>query len=159
MDKETQGLAESKAFTVLDKLSEGEKAVGSRWVLLYKSDKEGLTTKTKARLVAKGFMQREGVNYLQTSSSTPAAASVKAVIYVANELKYKVYHLEIIQEFKKADLDCVGYMKLPGGCSELPGKFVRLQKALYGLRHSGAAVERPAGGKVGHCAWYGAVQD
>ncbi|CAN0418099.1 unnamed protein product, partial [Laminaria digitata] len=80
MDKEMQGLAESKTFTVLGKLPEGEKAVGSRWVLSYKADKEGLITKTKARLVAKGFMQREGVDYLQTSAPTPAAASVKIVM-------------------------------------------------------------------------------
>ncbi|CAN0572484.1 unnamed protein product [Laminaria digitata] len=57
MDKEMQGLAESKTFTVLGKLPEGETAFGSRWVLSYKADKEGLITKTKARLVVKGFMQ------------------------------------------------------------------------------------------------------
>ena len=28
-------------------------------------------------------------------------------------------------------------MKLPGGCDDLSGKFVRLEKALYGLRQSG----------------------
>ena len=60
---------------MLDKLHEGEKAIGSRWVLSYKSDAEVMITKTKARLVAKGFMQREGVDYLQTSAPTPAAAS------------------------------------------------------------------------------------
>ncbi|CAN0490064.1 unnamed protein product, partial [Laminaria digitata] len=80
MDKEMQELAESKTFTVLGKLPEGEKAVGSRWVLSYKAENERLITKTKARLVAKGFMQREGVDCLQTSAPTPAAASVKIVM-------------------------------------------------------------------------------
>ena len=28
-------------------------------------------------------------------------------------------------------------MKLPGGCDDLSGKFVRLEKALHGLRQSG----------------------
>ena len=82
-------------------------------------------------------MQREGVDYLQTSAPTPAAASVKIVMAVANELKYKVYHLDVAQAFTKADLDCVVYMKLPGGCGALSGNFVRLEKALYGLRQSG----------------------
>ena len=56
METEMQGLVDSNTFTVLDKLPEGEKAIGSRWVLSYKSDAEGMITKTKARLVAKGFM-------------------------------------------------------------------------------------------------------
>lgn len=77
-EKEMQGLEESKAFTVLDTLTEGDKAVGSTrcWVLSYKSAKKGLITKTKARRVAKGFTQkREGVDYLQTFAPTSEAAS------------------------------------------------------------------------------------
>ena len=34
-------------------------------------------------------------------------------------------------------LDCKVIMKLPGGCGELSGKYVDLQKALYGLKKSG----------------------
>ena len=82
-------------------------------------------------------MQREGVDYFQTSAPTPAAASAKIAMAVANELKCKVYRLDIAQAFTKADLDCVVYRKLPGGCGELSGKFVRLENDLYGLRQSG----------------------
>ena len=96
-----------------------------------------MITKTKTRLVSKGFMQREGVDYLQTSAPTPAAASVKSLMTVANEKGYKIYHLDVAQSFTKAELGCVVYMKLPGGCGDLSGKFVRLDKALYGLRQSG----------------------
>ena len=104
-----QGLVESNTFTVLDKLPEGEKAIGSRWVLSYKSDAEGMITKTKARLVTKWFMQREGVDYLQTSAPTPAAASVKILMTVANEKGY-IYHLDVAQAFTKAELDFVIYI-------------------------------------------------
>ena len=41
-----------------------------------KSDENGNITTPKARLAAKGFMQREGVNYLQTYAPTPATTSV-----------------------------------------------------------------------------------
>ena len=74
MNGELKGLEDSGTFKVLDGLPEGEKTIGSRWMLSYKSNKEGNITKTKARLVAKGFMQREDVNYLQTSEPTPAGA-------------------------------------------------------------------------------------
>ena len=69
-----------------------------------------MITKTKARLVAKGFMQREGVDYLQTSAPTPAAASVKILMTVANEKGYKIYHLDVAQAFTKAELDFVIYI-------------------------------------------------
>ena len=137
MDAEMNGLKASNTFTVLDKLPEGEKAVGSRWVYSYKQDKDGLIVKTKARLVAQGFMQREGVDFFQTSAPTPAAASVKVVLAFANELGYPVHHLDTAQAFTQAELDCTVYMKLPGGCGNLSGKIVRLEKALYGLRQSG----------------------
>ena len=105
-------------------------AVGSRWMLSCKSDKDGQFTKTKARLAAKGFMQREGLDYLRTSAPTPAAASVTIAMAVANELQYKVYHLDVAQAFTKATLDYEAYMKLPGGCGDLSGKYERLDKAL-----------------------------
>ena len=63
MNEEMKGLEESGTIKELKGLPEREKAIGSTWVLSYKSDKDGNITKTKARLVAKGFMHREGVNY------------------------------------------------------------------------------------------------
>ena len=121
----------------MDGLPEGEKAIGSRWMLSYKSNKDGNITKTKASLVAKGFMQREGVNYLQTSAPTPVGASVKTMLVVANEMGSKIYHLDVKQAFTKTKLDCKIVMMLPGGCDELSGKYVDLEKALYGLKQSG----------------------
>ncbi|CAM9935852.1 unnamed protein product [Scytosiphon promiscuus] len=137
MDTEIQGLKASKAFKVLDKLPDCEKAVGSRWVFSYKQDKDGVIVKIKARLVAQGFMQRERVEIFPTSAPTPAAASVKIVLAVADELGNPVYRLDPAQAFAQAELDCAACMKLPGGCGALSGKFVRLEKALYGLRQGG----------------------
>ena len=106
-------------------------------MLSYKSNKDGNITKTKARLVAKGIMQRKGVNYFQTSPPTLAGASVKTMLVVANEMGFKTYHLDVKQAFTKAKLDCKIVMKLPGGCDELSGKYVDLEKTLYGLKQSG----------------------
>ena len=72
---------------MVDEPPHGKKAVGSRWGLYFKSDKDGQITKAKARLVANGFMQREGLDYLRASTSTPAAVSVKIVLVVANDLR------------------------------------------------------------------------
>ena len=137
MNEELKGLKDSGTFKVLDRLPEGEKTIESRWVFSYKSNKDGNITKTKARLAANGFMQREGVNYLKTSAPTPAGASVKTMLVVANETRFKTYHLDVNQAFTKAKLNCTIVMKLPGGCGELSGKYVDLEKALYGLKQSG----------------------
>ncbi|CAN0300476.1 unnamed protein product [Scytosiphon promiscuus] len=77
MDTEMQGLRAYKAFTALNKLLEGEKAVGSCWVFSYKEDKDGMIVRTKARLSAQGFLKRERVDIFHTSAPTPAAPSVK----------------------------------------------------------------------------------
>ena len=114
MNEELKSLKYSGTFKVLDGLPEGEKAFGSRWVLSYISNKDGNITNTKARLVAKGFMQREGANYLQTSAPTPAGASIKTMLVVANEMGFKTYHLDVKQAFTKAKPDCKIAMKLPG---------------------------------------------
>ena len=55
-----QGLIESKTFAVVDELPHGKTPVRSRWVLSYKSDKDGQNTKKKARLVAKGGHAERG---------------------------------------------------------------------------------------------------
>ena len=47
-------------------------------------------------------------------------------------------HLDVKQAFTKAKLDCKIVIKLPGGCGELSGKYVDLEKAVYGgLKQSG----------------------
>ena len=71
------------------------------------------------------------------TAPTPAGASVKTMLVVANEMGFKTYHLDVKQAFTKAKLDCKIVMKLPGGCGELSGKYVDLEKALYGLKQSG----------------------
>ena len=53
------------------------KPVGVKWVFSYKTDKDGIITKTKARLVVKGFSQAQDLEYFQTFAPTPSSASIK----------------------------------------------------------------------------------
>ena len=116
---------------------QGRKPVGAKWVFTYKTDKDGLIVKTKARLVAKGFSQVQDVDYFQTFAPTPSSASVKILAAVANEHGLKIFHLDVAQAFVRAKLDTEIYMKLPGGCGDMSGKIVRLNRSLYGLKQSG----------------------
>ena len=78
-------------------------------------------------------MQREGVNYNQTAVPTPAAAFVKTVLAVASQMGFTIYHLDVKQAYTKAKLDSKIVMKRPGGCGELSGKYVDLEKACTAL--------------------------
>ena len=48
-------------FSMVDRVPEGRKSVGSKWCFDYKTDEEGKITKFKARLVARGFTQTRNV--------------------------------------------------------------------------------------------------
>ena len=44
---------------------------------------------------------------------------------------------DVAQAFVRAKLDHEIYMKLPGGCGDMSGNTVRLNRSLYGLKQSG----------------------
>ena len=48
----------------------GRKPVGAKWVFSYKTDNNGIITKTKARRVAKGCSQVQDVDHFQTFAPT-----------------------------------------------------------------------------------------
>ncbi|CAM9450562.1 unnamed protein product [Hapterophycus canaliculatus] len=137
MDSELQSLTDSNTFAVLAKLSDGEKAVGSRWGLSHKQDKDAMTVKTKARLFVQAVYAERTVRFFQTSAPAPAASSMKTTITVADELGYRVHHLDTKQAFTEAELDRAIHMKRPGWCGSPSGKTGRSLKALYGLRRRG----------------------
>ena len=55
MKKELLSLLENKTYRLV-KLSQGRKAIGSKWVFKAKRDIEGAIARYKARLVAQGFL-------------------------------------------------------------------------------------------------------
>ena len=76
------------------------------------------------------------VDYFETFAPAPTSASVKIMTAVANEHGLKIFHLDVAQAFVRAKLDAEIYMTLPDGCGDMPGKIVRLNRSLYGLKQS-----------------------
>ena len=57
--------------------------VGTKTLYKRKIGQDGKVEKYKCRLVAQGFWQVEGVHYTETSSPTPATASIQMVLTMA----------------------------------------------------------------------------
>ncbi|CAM9559144.1 unnamed protein product [Ascophyllum nodosum] len=112
---ELSGLLDVGCFKVVDEkyVPKGRKVVGSRWVHTYKSDGHGNCLKTKSRGVAKRFAQVQDIDYYETTSPTPASASVKIIAaMIANEKYLPVFHLDMSQAFVQAHLEEI-YRRLP----------------------------------------------
>ena len=84
--------------------------------------------------MAKGFSQVQDVDYFRAFAPTPSSASVKILAAVANEHGLNIFRLDIAQAFVRGKLEAEIHMKLPDGCGDMPGKIVRLNRSLYGLK-------------------------
>ena len=135
MAVELDGHEKTGTFVVAE-LPKGRKAVGSRWVFNFKTDKDGNIVKFKARLVAKGFSQIRNVDYTFSPSPCPSSTSIKLITAVANENGLSIFHFDVAQAYIRAKLDEEVFMRLPGVCGDKSGKIVRLKRSLYGLKQS-----------------------
>ena len=85
MQSEFEGHMKTGTFSMIDRVPEGRKSIGSKWCFDYQTDKEGNITKFKARLVAREFPQTRIVDYIHSSAPCPSSATIKFVLTVANE--------------------------------------------------------------------------
>lgn len=81
--EEMESLHAKGVYEDIDKLPPGRKAVGSKWVLHIKRDKDGLIASFKARLVAKGFTQIPGQDFTYTFAPTARWESIRTLLTLA----------------------------------------------------------------------------
>jgi len=122
----------------LAELPEGDRAIGSRWVLKIKRTEDGSVERFKARLVAQGFSQRPGWDYFENFAPTIRLAVVRAIFALAAVEDLECESVDITTAFLNGDLEEKIYMKLPDGFEQYSpsGKrlYALLCKAIYGLK-------------------------
>ena len=110
--------------------------IDAKWVYTWKVDEHGWVVKAKSRLVARGFKQREGVDLSETFAPTVSSFCVRLLSAIACECGLDLCHFDVDQAFVQSDLEQDVFQRLPKGCGDLLGKFVRLNISLYGLKQA-----------------------
>ncbi|EED21271.1 hypothetical protein TSTA_085020 [Talaromyces stipitatus ATCC 10500] len=129
---EMESLKRKGTFEVVDR-PEGKQILPLTWVFKYKFDKFGKIAKFKARICVRGDLQK-GMD-LETRAATLAARIFRMMMALAAVFDLEIVQLDAVNAFVNSDLDEEVYVYFPDGF-RIPGKVIRLRKALYGLRQS-----------------------
>ena len=109
---------------------EGQRTIGSRWVVTTKEKHDGQKQKTKARLVARGFQETLKP---QSDSPTVSKESFKMFMAVAANSNFMLASVDIRAAFLQSrTLDRDIFMKPPPDIRRA-GLIWKLKKPLYGL--------------------------
>eukprot|EP00253_Pinus_taeda_P003882 PITA_03882 len=137
MNEEISAIEKSKTWELVD-LLECKDAIGVKWVYKTKSNAEGKIDRHKAILVVKGYKQQQGKDYDETFAPVTRMETVRTVLSIAAQHKWKIYQMDVKSAFLIGVLKEEAYVEQPPGY-EVEGqehKVCKLQKALYGLKQA-----------------------
>jgi hypothetical protein len=139
-DSEIDSLIEAGTFTIC-KLPIGFKAIGGKWVLKIKRGAIAEILKYKARYVAQGFLQRYGVDYVDTYAPVARIPSIRIIIALTAYYDWELHHMDVKSAYLNGDLGEEIYIHQPEGYAvsgENGEQLVwKLNKSLYGLKQAG----------------------
>lgn len=87
--------------------------VSLKWIYKIKLNQEGDIQKHKARLVARGFTQKPGIDFYETFSPVARLETIRTVIVVAAQKKWKIFQLDVKSTFLNGKLDEEIYVEQP----------------------------------------------
>ena len=94
-------------------------------------------TRYKERLVIRGFLQRYGIDFMETYAPTASLAAFRLLVAISVFNGWSLRNLDIITAFLNGDVDAELYMGIPEGMDLDPKKFVlKLRRSLYGLKQA-----------------------
>ena len=116
----------------------GEHIIGTKWIFRNKTDEEGNVIHNKARLVPQGFSQMEGVDYDEIFAPIAHMESIRILLALACQLKFKLYQMDVKTAFLTGFLKEDVYVAQPKGFIDphFLDHLLYLKKALYGLKQA-----------------------
>jgi len=122
-------------FTVVA-LPKGARVLSTRMVYKKKYRPTGEVKSYKARCVARGFMQKKGLDYVESWAGTANSTAIRVLIALAVIHGWLRFHVDIMTAFLYALLEEELYAQPPFPIQLPPGHVWKLKRALYGLVQS-----------------------
>ena len=134
---EYENLTTHGAWEPIDKVNL-DRFINSMIILKVKRNADGCEARLKSRLVALGNHQQQDIDFRETYAPTLKEKTLMIMLALSNYLQYEVDHIDVDGAYLNADLKEDIVMRIPYPMAEWAGsEFVRLRKAIYGLRQSG----------------------
>ncbi|KAJ4718260.1 Retrovirus-related Pol polyprotein from transposon TNT 1-94 [Melia azedarach] len=92
-----------------------KQVVGVKWVYRTKFNADGSIHKHKARLVVKGYAQQQGIDYGDTFAPVARLDTIKLLIALAAQNRWKIFHLDIKSAFLNSYLKEEIFIEQPEG--------------------------------------------
>ena len=107
-------------------------------ILRNKTDKEGNVIHNKTRFVAQGYSQMEGVDYDETFAPVARMESIRILLALVCQLKFKIYQMDVKTAFLNWFLKEDVYVAQLKGFIDphFPDHVLYLKKALCGLKQA-----------------------
>ena len=135
MQKELDKLKELGVLQLVDR-PKNTNIINGRWVYKTKLNPDNTINKRKSRWVARGFLQKYGIDYIDTFAHTSNPTAIKLLFILATRLDLEIMQWDIASAFPNADLDNKIYIEQPEGFIEDKNRVYLLNKALYGLKQA-----------------------
>jgi len=97
----------------LRNLPQDKEVIGGKWVYKIKLNLDSTIQKHKARLIVKGYTQQFGVDYNETFSPVARLDTIRALIILATQKKWKSYQLYVKSAFLNGYLEEKIYLDQP----------------------------------------------
>lgn len=137
MQEEISAIVKNETWELVN-LPKGKSAIGLKWVYKVKYAADGEVQRYKSRLVAKGYVQRQGVDYVDTYSPVARYETVRIILGLAAQNQWSVFQFDVKSAFLNGSLEEDVYVDQPEGfvVEGQEEKVYKLKKALYGLKQA-----------------------
>ena len=135
IQEEIASLLENETWETVDP-PPGVRILGGRYVFKKKLGLNGEVLRYKARWVAKGYLQREGIDYLETTANVVRMEAWRILVAISTIYDFDIEQMDVVTAFLNGKIDVELYMDQPTGYGE-KGKVCRMLRTLYGLKQSG----------------------
>jgi hypothetical protein len=142
--KEFGSWKELRVYVVMH-VQKGQRQLGMKPVYVCKTNADGSIDQFKTRYIILGNLQKEGQDYVETSSPTAWPVTLKLMVGIGTSKNWEVHQMDVKTAFLHADVDHDIYLRIPDGFpeSELLNSMpqeelgLKLHKVVYGLKQAG----------------------